>query len=425
MQQVNFNNFSQIKGQLYVVLAGILFFRLGSYIPVPGLDPEKLSQMLNINNSIFGLFNMFSGGALSRLSIFFLGIMPYISASIIIQLLTPSTPSLNQLKKEGARGKTKLNRITKYLTLLIATVQSYGFSQTLVASNISYLDSTFFTVSTMLTLITGSMLLMWLGEKITDFGIGNGTSIIIFSGIVAGLPNAFFSTLEQVRNNQINILYLFAFLLVIIFLIFVIIFAERALRKIPITYAKRQQGAKLYGEQKTTLPLKINMAGVIPPIFASSVILLPITLIQILNKYYNNVFLDEVVLLFGHGKPIYMIVFTALVIFFSFFYTALIYNPEETASNLKKDNAFITGIRPGKNTERYIDVITTKLTLIGGIYISLVCLVPDLLVSVSGIPFYFGGTSMLIVVVVILDFITQVQARLMSYQYGSILRKKR
>lgn len=418
------SGFTDLKYRLLFVLLAIVVFRVGSYIPVPGLNPQRLQELFNgQQNNIVGLFNMFSGGALMRFSLFALGIMPYISASIIVQLLTVLSPSLSELRKEGESGQRKINKYTRYGTLLLSTFQAIGVSKMLVVNNVAIAPGLSFYFTTTLTLVTGTMFLMWLGEQMTERGIGNGISMIIFAGIVAGLPTALGRTLEQVREGQLQILILILVAVAVFAVIALVVFIERAQRRITINYARRMQGGKVYSAQSSHLPLKINMAGVIPPIFASSLILFPATVAQWFGNTKGMEWLSTLSVALQQGQPLHMLLFSAGIIFFCFFYTALVFNPKETADNLKKSGAFIPGIRPGEQTARYIDNVMTRLTLAGAIYVTLVCLLPEFLILAWNVPFYFGGTSLLIIVVVVMDFMAQVQAHIMSYQYESLLKK--
>lgn len=415
---------SDLKWRLFFVLIAIFVFRVGSYIPVPGLNPERLQQLFNAQQSnIIGLFNMFSGGALMRFSVFALGIMPYISASIIIQLLTVIMPQLSELRKEGEAGQRKINKYTRYGTLLLATFQAIGISKMLAAHGIALSPGLPFYFTTALTLVTGTMFLMWLGEQVTERGIGNGISLIIFAGIVAGLPSAVGKTLEQVREGQLQVIGLLLILLAIIAVVAFVVFVERGQRRITINYARRMQGGKMYSAKSSPLPLKINMAGVIPPIFASSIILFPATLAQWFGHDKGMEWLGAIGVALQQGQPLHMLLFSIAIIFFCFFYTALVFNPREMADNLKKSGGFIPGIRPGEQTANYIDTVMTRLTLSGSIYVTLVCLLPEIMILTWNVPFYFGGTSLLIIVVVVMDFIVQVQSQLMSYKYESLLKK--
>lgn len=425
-QGINFKSsgLTDLKNRLIFLLLAIIVFRIGSYIPVPGLNPQRLSELFNgQQNNIVGLFNMFSGGALMRFSIFALGIMPYISASIIIQLLTVMTPSLSELRKEGEAGQRKINKYTRYGTVVLATFQAIGVSKMLASQGVAIAPGIPFIFITTLTLVTGTMFLMWLGEQVTERGIGNGISMIIFAGIVAGLPTAVGKVLEQVREGQLQIIVLLIVIAAVAGVVAFVVFMERAQRRIQINYARRMQGGKVYSAQSTHLPLKINMSGVIPPIFASSLILFPATIAQWFGNTKGLEWLGTLSVALQQGQPLHMLLYSAGIIFFCFFYTALVFNPKETADNLKKSGAFIPGIRPGDQTARYIDAVMTRLTLAGAIYVTLVCLLPEFLIMAWNVPFYFGGTSLLIIVVVVMDFMAQVQAHIMSFQYESLLKK--
>jgi len=415
---------TELKQRLFFLLLGIIIFRIGAHIPVPGLNPQKLAALFNSHSSgILGLFNMFSGGALRRLTIFALGVMPYISASIIIQMFTSISPKLTELQKEGESGRRKINQYTRYGTFLLGLFQAFGISKWLSSSGIVLIPGvTFYFVATV-TLTTGTMFLMWLGEQMTERGIGNGISMIIFAGIVSRLPSAVVQLFSQVKQGQIQIIVLLIVLALIVFVTGFVVFMESAQRKITISYARRQVGRKIYAAQNSYLPLKINMAGVIPPIFASSILLLPGTLAQWFGQGKGMGWLREIGFALSMGQPLYLLLFSIAIIFFCFFYTALVFNPVETADNLKRSGAFVPGIRPGKQTADYIDTVMSRLTFIGAIYITLICLLPQFLMMKWHMPFYFGGTSLLIVVVVLMDFISQVQAHLMSHQYDSIMKK--
>lgn len=417
---------SELKKRLLAVLIGIAIFRLGSYIPVPGLDPARLTELFKQQGGgLLGMFNMFSGGALQRMTIFALSIMPYISASIIVQLYTAVSPQLKQLQKEGEQGKHKINQYTRYGTLGLSIVQGLGICRWLAASNVAINPGFGFYFVGTVTLVTGTMFLMWLGEQMTERGVGNGISLIIFSGICARLPSAFGEIIVQVHMGQMPMYRLLAVVFLIAIVVMIVVYFERAQRRITINYAKRQQGRKMYAAQTSHLPLKINMSGVIPVIFAQSILLFPTTLATYFQTTKGFGWLREVTLLLGMGSPGYMIANGLLVIFFSFFYAALVFNPKETADNLKRSGAFIPGIRPGEQTAQYIDKVMTRLTLIGSIYLALVALLPEFLIVFWHVPFYFGGTSLLIVVVVIMDFMAQVQAHLMSHQYESLMKKSK
>lgn len=418
------SGFSELKSRLFFVLIAIIIYRLGAHVPVPGLDPVKLASLFHSQqNGIIGLFNMFSGGALSRFTVFALGVMPYISASIIIQLLTAVVPALEEIKKEGEAGQRKLNQYTRYGTLFLAFFQAIGVSKMLASQGIALNPTVGFYLIAAITLTAGTMFLMWLGEQITEKGIGNGISLIIFSGIVSGLPSAIGRTLEQVRQGQMQVITLLLVVVMILLITGFVVFVERAQRRITINYAKRQQGNKLYAAQSTHLPLKINMAGVIPPIFASSIILFPATLASWFGNSGSYSWLNAVSLWLQPGQPLYLLFFVVAIVFFCFFYTAVVFNPKDTADNLKRSGAFIPGIRPGEQTARYVDTVMTRLTLVGAGYIALVSLLPQFMITAASVPFYFGGTSLLIIVVVIMDFIAQVQAHMMSLQYESLFKK--
>ena len=419
-----------LKKRLLFLLGALAVFRIGAHIPVPGIDPTALAELFKSQQGgILDMFNMFSGGALKRFTIFALGIMPYISSSIIMQLMTVVSPSLEALKKEGESGRRKITQYTRYGTVGLAVFQSFGIAIALEAQHGLVLDpGVAFRFTTMITLTTGTMFLMWLGEQITERGIGNGISLIIFAGIAAGLPNALASTLELQRTGAFSIpvvLFLFAMILgVTAFVCFV----ERGQRRIVVNYAKRQVGRKIYGGQSSHLPLKLNMSGVIPPIFASSIILFPATLGTWFGSNdrlwpWVKTTLSDITNTLHPGQPVYVLLYASAIIFFCFFYTALVFNPKETAENLKKSGAFVPGIRPGEQTARYIEKITMRLTLAGAIYVTLVCLLPEFLIVWKNVPFYFGGTSLLIIVVVTMDFMSQVQAYIMSHQYESLLKK--
>lgn len=415
---------AELKRRLLFVLFGIIIYRIGAHIPVPGLNPDKLAELFGQQQStIIGLFNMFSGGALSNMTLFAIGIMPYISASIIMQLFATVVPSLEQLKKEGEAGRRKINQYTRYFTFFLAIFQSIGMAKWLVSYGIALDPSFMFYFTATVTLVTGTMFLMWLGEQITERGIGNGISLIIFAGIVSRLPSAIAEILQQVREGQMQGLILIIVFAMVIAVTGFVVFMERAQRRIKVNYAQRTMGRKVYAAQTSHLPLKINSAGVIPPIFASSIILLPGSLAQWFGKGEGIEWLGDLGLALSPGQPLYMCVYTIAIVFFAFFYTALVFNPKETADNLKKSGAFIPGIRPGEQTANYIDTVMTRLTLVGALYLVIVCLLPEMLMYTWRVPFYFGGTSLLIIVVVIMDFISQIQAHLMSHQYESLIKK--
>jgi preprotein translocase subunit SecY len=403
----------------------LIVFRLGTHIPVPGINPEVLADLFRQNEGgILGLFNMFSGGALSRFSIFALGIMPYISAAIIMQLMSVVVPSLEAIKKEGESGRRKITQYTRYGTVFLALIQAIGISVALEAQPGLVIDpGMLFRVTTVVTLVTGTMFVMWLGEQITERGIGNGISLIIFAGIVAGLPSALAGLFDLVRTNAMSILSALFILTLAVLVTSFVVFIERGQRKITVNYAKRQVGNKMYGGQTSHLPLKLNMAGVIPPIFASSIILFPATLSSWFASGESMGWLGDIAAALAPQQPLYITLYATAIIFFCFFYTALVFNSRETADNLKRSGAFIPGIRPGEQTARFVDKILTRLTLVGALYITLVCLIPEFLVMRWNVPFYFGGTSLLIIVIVTMDFMAQVQANMMSSQYDSLLKK--
>ncbi|MGE5522320.1 MAG: preprotein translocase subunit SecY [Rhodospirillaceae bacterium] len=414
-----------LKRRLLFLLGALIVFRIGSFIPVPGIDQAQLAELFRSQRGgILDMFNMFSGGALSRFSMFALGIMPYISASIIMQLMTVVSPTLENLKKEGEAGRRKITQYTRYGTAALAMFQGMGIAIALESqAGLVIEPGLMFRLTAMVTLVTGTMFLMWLGEQITERGIGNGISLIIFAGIAAGFPHAIGGTLELARTGAFTIpVVLFIFALVVLVTAFVC-FVERGQRKILVNYAKRQVGRKIYGGQTSHLPLKLNMAGVIPPIFASSIILFPATLVGWFGSNERLSWLRDVASTLHPGQPIYTLLYASAIIFFCFFYTALVFNPKETADNLKKSGAFVPGIRPGDQTARYIEKIMMRLTLTGSIYVTLVCLLPEFLIVWKNVPFYFGGTSLLIIVVVTMDFMAQVQAYVMSHQYESLLKK--
>ncbi len=416
---------SDLKRRLVFLVLALIVFRIGTHIPVPGIDPSALAKLFDQQQGgILGMFNMFSGGALSRFSVFALGIMPYISASIIMQLLTVVSPQLEALKKEGEAGRRKITQYTRYGTVALALFQAVGISIALESQQGLVIDpGLMFRFVTVVTLVTGTMFLMWLGEQITERGIGNGISLIIFSGIVAGLPSAIGSTLELARTGAMSIPAVLLIAVLVAAVTMFVVFVERGQRKILVNYAKRQVGNKLYGGQSSHLPLKLNMAGVIPPIFASSIILFPATVAGWFGSSEKMVWLKDVGAALSPGQPLYTLLYAAAIIFFCFFYTALFFNSKETAENLKKSGAFVPGIRPGEQTARYIDKILMRLTLVGAAYITLVCLFPELLRNYWNVPFYFGGTSLLIIVVTTMDFMAQMQAYMMSHQYEGLLKK--
>ncbi len=415
---------SELRSRLLFVLIAIVVYRIGSHIPVPGIDPDRLQLLFNQNQGgILDLVNMFGGGALERMSIFALGIMPYISASIITQLLVATTPSLQQLRKEGEAGRKKIAQYTRYGTLGLALVQGMAMSSGLVSQGLSYTGSFMFHFVAVATLVTGAMFIMWLGEQVTERGIGNGISIIIFTGIVSGFPGAIGQSFEQARQGEIQILALLGIAVLAIVIVAGVVYVERGQRRITINYARRQQGKRMYQAQSSHLPLKVNMAGVIPAIFASSLLLFPASLGQWFGQTPGMEWLQELSLQIAPGQPLNIILFSIGIIFFCFWYTAIMFNPKEVAENLKKSGAFIPGYRPGDQTAKYIDTILTRLTLFGSLYMTAVCLLPQILVVQFNITFQLGGTALLIVVVVIMDFMAQVQSHMMSSQYSSLMKK--
>ena len=420
---------SELRRRIFFVIGALIVFRIGTFIPVPGIDLTVMQQIFDQQKTgILGMFNMFSGGALERMSIFALGVMPYISASIIMQLMTVAIPTLEQLKKEGESGRRKITQYTRYFTVVLASFQSIGIaialqSQGSGAGQLVINPGFSFVFTAAVTLVTGTLFLMWLGEQVTERGIGNGISMLIFAGIVAGLPSAIGGTIELVRTGELNSLILLFLLLGVVAVTLFVVFVERGQRRITVNYAKRQQGNKMYAAQSSHLPLKLNMAGVIPPIFASSIILFPATLGSWFGQQEGMRWLQDLSATLSPGQPLYVMFYASAIIFFCFFYTALVFNSKETAENLKKSGAFIPGIRPGKQTASYIDGVLSRLTLVGAIYITLVCLLPEFLILFWNVPFYFGGTSLLIIVVVVMDFMAQVQAHMMSHQYDSLMKK--
>jgi len=420
---------TELRQRVIFVIFALLIFRLGSFITLPGIDPSVMKVLFDQQRgSILDMFNMFSGGSLSRMSIFALGVMPYISASIIMQMMTHVYSPLIQLRKEGERGRKKITKYTRYFTVLLAFIQSAGVVNALQNQNTANTTlviepGSLFTMIGIITLVTGTMFLVWLGEQITERGIGNGISLLIFAGIVAGLPSAIGNTIDLARNGELqNFTVILIFLLVLLIIAFVI-FVERGQRKIPINYARKMQGRKIYAAQSTHLPLKINQAGVIPPIFASAIILFPATIASWVGTGQEGGIVQNIALTLSPGQPLYILLYSFAIIFFCYFYTALIFNANETADNLKKSGAFIPGIRPGEQTAEYIDDITTKLTTVGAIYITTVCLLPEFLILYFNVPFYFGGTSLLIVVIVVMDLMAQIQSHLLSHQYEGMMKK--
>ena len=415
---------AELRRRLLYVLLAIVVYRIGSHIPVPGIDPERLKSLFEQNQGgILDLFNMFSGGALERMSILALGIMPYISASIIGELLVATTPSLQQLRKEGESGRRKINQYKRYGTLLLATIQGFAFSSGLASQGLAYEGSLSFHFVAITTLVTGAMFMMWLGEQVTERGVGNGISILIFAGIVAGLPSALGQSFEQARQGEISLFGLLIIASIAVLVIAFVVFVERGQRRITVNYARRQQGRKMYAGQTSMLPLKVNMAGVIPAIFASSLLLFPASLGQWFGQSEGMTWLQELSLQIAPGQPLNILLFSAGIIFFCFWYTAIMFNSKEVADNLKRSGAFIPGYRPGEQTAKYIDSILMRLTLFGSLYMTLVCLLPQFFVVQFNVTFQLGGTALLIVVVVVMDFMAQVQTHLMSHQYDSLMKK--
>lgn len=421
--------FGELKSRLLFVLGAFIVYRIGAHIPVPGIDPKALQAMFQQQTgSILNMFNMFSGGALMRLSLFALGIMPYISASIIMQLMTIVIPSLEQMKKEGESGRRKISQYTRYSTVILATFQSIGISlalqnQTAGGLSVVIQPGLPFVIVTTMSLVTGTMFLMWLGEQVTERGLGNGISLLIFAGIVSGLPSAIGGTIELARTGEISSVLIIVLFALSIVVTGIVVFVERGQRRITINYPKRQQGNKMYAGQTSFLPLKLNMAGVIPPIFASSIILFPATIAGWFGNIDGFSWLQDVSTVLSPGQPVYVLCYALAIVFFCFFYTALVFNSKETAENLKKSGAYLPGIRPGQHTTTYIDKVMTRLTLIGAVYITLICLLPEFLIVYWNVPFSFGGTSLLIIVVVVMDFISQMQTHLMSQQYEGLMKK--
>src|SRR3954447_6836621 len=429
---INFSAFSkatELKSRIWFTLAALVVYRLGTYIPIPGIDQVALAQAFSRNaGGILGMFDMFSGGALGRMTIFALNIMPYISASIIVQLLTAVSPTLETLKKEGESGRKKLNQYTRFGTVGLAAVQAYGIAVGLESSQQGIVGApgSFFVISTMITLTGGTVFLMWLGEQITARGIGNGISLVIMAAIVANLPPALASTLDLGRTGAISTIFIIFFLLMSVAVVMVIVFMERAQRRLLVQYPKRQQGNRMFGGEASHLPLKINTSGVIPPIFASSLLLLPATVAQFETTGQGPTgWLGEITAYLAHGTPLYMALYIGLIVFFCFFYTAIVFNPQETADNLRKYGGFIPGIRPGKNTADYLDYVLTRITVAGAAYLAAVCILPEILISQYSVPFYFGGTSLLIVVSVTMDTVAQIHSHLLAHQYEGLIKKAR
>ena len=420
---------TELRQRILFTLIALIVYRLGTWIPIPGIDPHALADVFQKSGGgLLGVFDMFAGGALRRMTIFALNIMPYISASIILQLLTSVVPSLEAMKKEGEQGRKKINQYTRYTTVLIAAVQAYGISVGLEGmsghAGAAVLDpGLFFRFTTVVTLVGGTMFLMWLGEQITARGVGNGTSLIIFAGIVANLPNALAQMLELGRTGALSPAFIIFMILGGIIVIALIVFFERAQRRILVQYPKRQQGNRMYGGEASHLPLKLNTSGVIPPIFASSILLLPVTIAGFAAG--GSGILSTITALLGRGQPLYLLLYVSLIVFFTFFYTAVVFNPVDTADNLKKYGGFVPGIRPGKNTSDYLDFVLTRLTVLGATYLATVCILPEILISRFSLPFYFGGTSLLIVVTVTMDTVTQIQSHLLAHQYEGLIKKAR
>jgi len=421
-----FGKAEELKKRLWFTLGALIIYRLGTYIPLPGINPLALAEIISRNQSgILGLFNVFSGGAVGRMAIFALNIMPYISASIIIQLMTSVSTRLEALKKEGEQGRKKITQYTRYGTVFLATLQAYGIASGLEgAGNVVIEAGIFFRMTTVITLVGGTVFLMWLGEQITARGVGNGISLIIFAGIVAELPSALVSTFELGRTGALPTIFLLLLVVMIGGVIGAIVFMERAQRRLLVQYPKRQVGRKMTGGESSHLPLKLNVSGVIPPIFASSILLLPITVANF-SAGKGPEWLTTVTSLLGHGQPLYMLFYAAGIMFFCFFYTSIIFNPEDTAENLRKNGGFIPGIRPGAKTAEYINYILTRLTVVGALYLTAVCLLPEILVAQYSVPFYFGGTSLLIVVSVTMDTVAQIQSHLLAHQYEGLIKKSR
>ena len=416
--------FSELRQRLFFLVGALVVYRIGTYIPVPGIDPNAMQNFFNDQSgTILRMFNMFSGGALERLSVFALGIMPYISCSIIMTMASVTVPSLKQLKKEGETGRTKITQITRYGTVVLAGFQSVGASVALQNSGVVVSPGFNFVFTACITLVTGTMFLMWLGEQITERGLGNGISMIILASIISGLPSAIGGTLELANTGEISPALVLILLMMILAVTTFVVFIERGQRRIPVNYAKRQQGRKLYQSQSTHLPFKINMSGVIPPIFASSIILFPATIASWFGTSEGFDWLQNIASQLSPGQPIYIFAYSSLIMFFCFFYTALVFDSKETAENLKRSGAFLPGIRPGHQTAQYVDKVLGRLTFWGGLYIMLVCLIPEFMILYFRVPFYFGGTSLLIIVVVSMDFMAQLQALMMSQQYEGLLKK--
>jgi len=422
-----FSKATELKSRIWFTLMALIVYRLGTYIPLPGIDPVALGELFKQHGGgILGMFDMFSGGALKRMTIFALSVMPFITASIIVQLLSAILPQFEALKKEGESGRTKLNQYSRYLTVMFALVQSYALAvglENMMGGGAVTISSGFFRLSTMVTLTGGTLFLMWLGEQITARGIGNGMSMIIYSGIVANLPHAMAQTLELGRTGALSTWFILVIIVMVVGVLAVCVFCERAQRRILVQYPKRQVGNKMYGGEASHLPLKINTSGVIPPIFASSLLLFPLTLASFTNVQQKGGWMADLVTELGHGKPLFMVLYAALIIFFAFFYTAVVFNPVETADNLKKYGGFVPGIRPGKSTADYFDFVLTRLTVLGAAYLAVICLLPEFLMNKGSVPFYLGGTSLLIVVSVTIDTIGRIQSHLIAHQYEGLIKK--
>jgi preprotein translocase subunit SecY len=422
-----FSKATELKKRIWFTLGALIVYRLGTYIPLPGVDPVAMSQLFSAQGGgLLGMFNMFAGGSIERMAIFALGIMPYISASIIVQLMTSVSPSLAQLKKEGESGRKRLNQYTRYGTVALTIVQGYGIAVLLIGQNVVMDPGIFFYVSTVTTLLGGTMFLMWLGEQITARGVGNGISLIIFTGIVANLPRALAQLFELSWNQgQISTWFLLFLLILVVAVTVLIVFVERSQRRLIVQYPKRQVGNRVFQGDSSHLPLKLNTAGVIPPIFASSLLLLPLTVVQFSGGNIENEWLAGTIAMLNHGQPLYLAFYMAMIVFFCFFYTAVVFNPQDTADNLKKHGGFLPGIRPGEKTAEYIDYVLTRITVVGAAYLALVCLIPEILISQAGIPFYMGGTSLLIIVNVTMDTVTQIHGHLLAHQYEGLIKKSK
>ncbi|MBI1182561.1 MAG: preprotein translocase subunit SecY [Alphaproteobacteria bacterium] len=421
-----FSKATELRKRIWFTLGALVVYRLGTYIPLPGVDPVAMGHLFSAQGGgLLGMFNMFAGGSIQRMAIFALGIMPYISASIIVQLMTSVSPSLEQLKKEGESGRKRLNQYTRYGTVALTVVQGYGIAVLLVNQNVVINPGLFFYISTVTTLVGGTMFLMWLGEQITARGVGNGISLIIFTGIVANLPRAVIQMFELSWNQgQFSAWFLLFLLILIVGAVILIVFVERAQRRLIVQYPKRQVGNRMFQGDNSHLPLKLNTSGVIPPIFASSLLLLPLTVAQF-SASNGPGWLTSVTALLGHGRPLYLLLYVALIVFFCFFYTAVVFNPQDTADNLKKHGGFLPGIRPGEKTAEYIDYVLTRITVVGAAYLALICLIPEILISQFSVPFYLGGTSLLIVVNVTMDTVTQIHGHLLAHQYEGLIKKSR